>query len=172
MHLHQVRYFLALCEEHSFTRAARRCGVAQPSLTRAIKLLEEELGGTLFDRDHQGARLTDLGILVQSDLAQIEQSVAVAKRKAKKFLTVRSATHRHRAMEAFMRAHHVIAVFAVLIVGLGAKQFLFSFTPAEANLHTVSNVATMQMLHIDPKNIDKLPVQKMHDMSFVYSESN
>lgn len=171
MHMHQVRYFLALCEEHSFTRAARRCGVAQPSLTRAIKLLEEELGGTLFDRDHQGAQLTDLGILVRSDLAQIEQSVAVAKRKAEKFLAVRSATHQHRAMEAFMRAHHVIAVFAVLIVGLGAKQFLFSFTPAEANLHAVSHVATMQM-HIDHQNIDKLPVHKMHDMSFVYSDSD
>lgn len=172
MHMHQVRYFLALCEEHSFTQAARRCGVAQPSLTRAIKLLEDELGGTLFDRGHQGARLTDLGILVRSDLAQIEQSVAVAKRKAEKFLAARSATHQHRAMEGFMRAHHVVAVFAVLIiVGLGAKQFLFSFTPAEANLHAVSSVATTQM-HIDHQNIDKLPVQNLHDMELFYSDSD
>jgi DNA-binding MarR family transcriptional regulator len=37
---HQVLYFLALCEEQSFTRAARRCGIAQPSLTRAIQALE------------------------------------------------------------------------------------------------------------------------------------
>jgi Bacterial regulatory helix-turn-helix protein, lysR family len=36
MELHQVRYFLALCEERSFTRTARRCGISQPSLTGAI----------------------------------------------------------------------------------------------------------------------------------------
>jgi len=172
MHMHQVRYFLALCEERSFTRAARRCGVAQPSLTRAIKLLEEELGGTLFDRDRQSTRLTNLGILVRPHLAQIERSAAVAKRTAEKFLAARSAaTHQRRAMEALMRAHHVIAVFAVLIVGLGAKQFLFSVTQAEADLHAVSSVSTIQM-HMDYRNIDRLPVQKVHDMSFVYSDSD
>jgi LysR family hydrogen peroxide-inducible transcriptional activator len=47
---HQVSYFLALCEEQSFTRAARRCGIAQPSLTRAIQSLESEFGGLLFER--------------------------------------------------------------------------------------------------------------------------
>jgi DNA-binding transcriptional LysR family regulator len=39
MEISQIRYFLALCDERRFTRAARRCGVAQPSLTRAIKKL-------------------------------------------------------------------------------------------------------------------------------------
>jgi transposase-like protein len=169
MHMHQVRYFLAVCGEHNFTRAARHCGVAQPSLTRAVRLLEKELGGALFDRDHQGARLTDLGILVRPQLAQIEQSAAVAKRKAAKFLAARSTTLHHRAMEAFMRAHHIIVVFAVLIFGLGAKQFLFSFTPVEANLQAVPGIATTQM-HIDYQNIHKLPVQNVHDMSLVYSD--
>ncbi|MGC1092051.1 MAG: LysR family transcriptional regulator, partial [Pseudolabrys sp.] len=50
MKIRQVTYFLALCEEQSFTRAARRCGVAQPSLTRAIQLLEQDIGGRLFER--------------------------------------------------------------------------------------------------------------------------
>jgi DNA-binding transcriptional LysR family regulator len=36
MQLHQIHYFLALCEEYNFTRAARRIGVSQPSLTNAI----------------------------------------------------------------------------------------------------------------------------------------
>jgi hypothetical protein len=45
-----IRYFLALCEELNFTRAARRCGVSQPSLTNAIGALERQLGGTLFQR--------------------------------------------------------------------------------------------------------------------------
>ena len=50
MQMHQVRYFLALLEERSFTRAARRSGVSQPSLTNAISALEQELGGVLFHR--------------------------------------------------------------------------------------------------------------------------
>ena len=50
MQMHQIRYFLALCEERNFTRAARRCGVSQPSLTNAIIGLERELGGALFQR--------------------------------------------------------------------------------------------------------------------------
>ena len=52
MQMHQIRYFLALCEERNFTRAAKRCGVSQPSLTNAIIGLEQELGGALFQRKH------------------------------------------------------------------------------------------------------------------------
>jgi DNA-binding transcriptional LysR family regulator len=44
MEMHQVRYFLALAEQLNFTRASEQCNVTQPSLSRAIKLLEEELG--------------------------------------------------------------------------------------------------------------------------------
>jgi hypothetical protein len=47
MEMHQIRYFLALCEERGFTRAARQCGISQPSLTNAIIRLEQELGGAL-----------------------------------------------------------------------------------------------------------------------------
>jgi hypothetical protein len=48
MEMHQIRYFLALSSELSFTRAAKRCGVSQPSLTSAINSLERQLGGALF----------------------------------------------------------------------------------------------------------------------------
>ena len=50
MNFRQLRYFVALCEEHNFTRAARRCNVSQPSLTNVIMALEDELGGRLFHR--------------------------------------------------------------------------------------------------------------------------
>jgi len=90
MEMHQVRYFLALCEERNFTRAAKRCGVAQPSLTRAIKQLEKQLGGLLFDRDRANNRLSNLGMLVRPELARIDRSAVEAKRKAAKFLAARS----------------------------------------------------------------------------------
>jgi LysR family transcriptional regulator, hydrogen peroxide-inducible genes activator len=50
MNLQQLRYFLVLCEELNFTRAAKQCGISQPSLTNAIRTLERELGAPLFHR--------------------------------------------------------------------------------------------------------------------------
>ena len=44
MEMHQIRYFLAAARTLNFTRAAEECNVAQPSLTRAIQQLEQELG--------------------------------------------------------------------------------------------------------------------------------
>ena len=80
MEIAQVRYFLALYEERNFTRAARRCGVAQPSLTRAIKALETELGGPLFERRPNGAVLTKLGAWVEPHFSAIWRSVKQIKR--------------------------------------------------------------------------------------------
>ena len=57
MEMHQVRYFLAVARVLNFTRAADECNVTQPSLTRAIKQLEAELGGDLFRRERPAAEL-------------------------------------------------------------------------------------------------------------------
>ena len=114
-----MRYFLALCEELNFTRAATRCGVRQPSLTRAIKQLEGELGGPLFYRDHGGARLSDLGNLLWPELASIDRSVARAARKAAKFLNARSGNSHCKARRTSMRIlSAVVLTIAVLAAGL------------------------------------------------------
>lgn len=60
MEMHQVRYFLSVARTLNFTKAADECNVAQPSLTRAIKQLEAELGGDLFRRERP-VQLTELG---------------------------------------------------------------------------------------------------------------
>src|SRR5262249_33957342 len=75
--MHQVFYFVALCEEQSFTRAANRCGAAQPSLTRAMQTLEEEFGAPLFERSRSNVRLTQLGLLVRPDFERISQATIV-----------------------------------------------------------------------------------------------
>jgi DNA-binding transcriptional LysR family regulator len=49
MEMHQIRYFLAVARTLHFTRAAEECHVTQPALTRAIHLLEEELGVSCSD---------------------------------------------------------------------------------------------------------------------------
>jgi LysR family transcriptional regulator, hydrogen peroxide-inducible genes activator len=82
MQMHQIRYFLALCEERSFTLAARRSGVSQPSLTNAIGALERQLGGTLFQRRPVIA-LTALGDAIQPYLQQIAQAADQARETAR-----------------------------------------------------------------------------------------
>src|SRR5258705_7962887 len=62
MNLRQLHYFVAIAEEGSFTRAAQRLLVAQPSLSQQIKSLEQELGGPLLERLPKGVRLTAAGI--------------------------------------------------------------------------------------------------------------
>jgi DNA-binding transcriptional LysR family regulator len=83
MEMHQVRYFLAVAEELNFTRAAECCNVSQPSLTRAIKILEEELGGPLFHRERANTHLFELGRMVRPYLAQVYEQAQTAKREAK-----------------------------------------------------------------------------------------
>ena len=61
MEMHQVRYFLAVAAEQNFSKAAEKCNVSQPSMSRAIKQLEGEFGGDLFRRERPQAQLTELG---------------------------------------------------------------------------------------------------------------
>lgn len=79
MEMHQVRYFLAVARTLNFTQAADECHVAQPSLTRAIKLLEGELGGDLFRRERPRAMLTSLGERMYPLLKQCYESAQSAR---------------------------------------------------------------------------------------------
>jgi LysR family hydrogen peroxide-inducible transcriptional activator len=83
--MHQIRYFLAVCETLNFTRAAEACNVSQPSLTRAIKGLEDELGGPLFRRERNNTHLTGLGEMMRPHLTQVLIETDAAKERAKSF---------------------------------------------------------------------------------------
>src|SRR5947209_9070418 len=85
MEMHQVRYFLAVARTRNFTRAAEECNVAQPSLTRAIKHLEGELGGDLFRRERPAAQLTELGQRMHPLLKQCYEAAVGARSLASSF---------------------------------------------------------------------------------------
>jgi DNA-binding transcriptional LysR family regulator len=91
MEMHQIRYFLAVCNTLNFTRAAEQCNVTQPALTRAVQKLEEELGGLLFRRERKLTHMTDLGNLVRPQLEQILKQSEQARSTAQSFLQLRDA---------------------------------------------------------------------------------
>lgn len=82
MEMHQIRYFLAVADTLNFTRAAESCHVTQPSLSRAVIKLEEELGGDLFRRERGTTHLTDLGRTMLPFLKQSFDSALAAKEQA------------------------------------------------------------------------------------------
>ena len=71
MELNQVTYFINLAATLNFTAAARLSGVSQPSLTRPIRRLEDELGGPLIHRDGKNSRLTGLGQDVEAEFRRM-----------------------------------------------------------------------------------------------------
>lgn len=85
MELYQVRYFLAVADTLNFTRAADRCHVSQPALTKAIQKLEDTLGGLLFDRTKNAVGLTEFGQTMLPNLQQIYTTALQARDIAKRF---------------------------------------------------------------------------------------
>jgi LysR family transcriptional regulator, hydrogen peroxide-inducible genes activator len=80
MELHQLRYFVAVADEGSFSRAAAKVRVAQPSLSQQIKKLEAEMGQPLFDRLPRSVVLTEAGRCLVDYARQILASIGDARR--------------------------------------------------------------------------------------------
>ena len=79
MELRQLDYFLAVAETLNVSRAATRVFVSQPALSRQIRLLEEELGVSLFERTARGMTLTDAGVLLRQRATSVVKDVASIK---------------------------------------------------------------------------------------------
>ena len=80
MEIHQLRYFVAVAEEGSFSRAAAKVRVAQPSLSQQIRKLEAEVGQPLFDRLPRSVVLTEAGRCLIEYARQILASIGDARR--------------------------------------------------------------------------------------------
>lgn len=84
MQLRHLRYFQAVAQEGSFTRAAEKLHMAQPPLSRQIRQFEEELGVALFERTTRALRLTEAGrfLLEQSSLltARLDEVLEATRR--------------------------------------------------------------------------------------------
>ena len=113
MEMHQVRYFLAVARTLNFTRAAEECNVAQPSLTRAIKQLEDEMGGALFHRERANTHLSELGRTLHPHLEQVYCRAEEAKREAQEFIRLQKTPLRLGLMCTIAPGHLLALVAAV-----------------------------------------------------------
>ncbi|MFI6129309.1 LysR family transcriptional regulator [Micromonospora sp. NPDC051141] len=84
METRELRYFVAVAEELHFGRAARRLGIAQPPLSRAIAQLERRLGATLLARDSRAVTLTPAGAVLLREGRAALDAVAAADRRTRR----------------------------------------------------------------------------------------
>ncbi|RKS76592.1 LysR family transcriptional regulator [Actinomadura pelletieri DSM 43383] len=89
--IRELRYFRAVAEELNITRAAKRLGIAQPPLSRAMRRLERRLGVALFDRTGRRLALTPAGEVLAKEAAVVLSSVEVAVRRTRRAGSPRSA---------------------------------------------------------------------------------
>lgn len=84
MELRHLRYFQAVAEELSFSRAAKRLRVAQPALSRAVKQLEHAVGAQVLERTRHHVRLTPAGAVLLRDTGQLLQQVEEVTRRVRR----------------------------------------------------------------------------------------
>lgn len=121
--LRLVRYFVAVADHQHFGRAAAELRVAQPSLSRQVRGLEQQLGARLFDRTPRGTRLTEAG------------EVFLPRAKA----LLRSAAQAAAATRAAARPDRIVIGYTVNII----------ITPAVRNLRRAHPGADVQTLHLN-----------------------
>lgn len=158
MDLNQIRYYLNLAQTLNFTEAARQSGVAQPSLTRAIQRLEEELGGPLLYRDGKDTRLTALGRDVQLEFMRIQASLDAIS----EIVDTSVVGHRRRLAVGIATtiAPAVMAVFwrhVLAQLPMVELQFL-PLLPGEAEAEVLSGRYDMCLLTDPPRPNVKLTV--------------
>lgn len=160
MELHQIKYFLTLCRELNFTRAAEACNVSQPALTRAIKSLEDELGGDLFRRERGNTHLTDLGKLAKPHLEQVFNATQAVRQEAASFKVAAKApltlgvmcTISPLVIANFLRAiRESLPTVDLTIVELGGQQLLDAIMKGEMDVALVG-------LPDLPERLDPIPL--------------
>jgi DNA-binding transcriptional LysR family regulator len=100
--MRQYRYFVAVAEELSFTRAAQRLSMAQPPLSQQIAKMERDLGVRLFDRDHRRVALTAAGEALLAECYALLEQEKRAREAVASVADVKSGRLRIAAMPSLL----------------------------------------------------------------------
>lgn len=147
--LTRLRYFLAVAEELHFKRAADRLNITPPPLSKQIKLLERELGGTLFDRDYHRVRLTALGEKL------IEPARRVLDQAAEFKAVAESITRQGRPLRVGATAYapsSFLDAFQDAVAGLpfGPSTFTIAGSAREVADQLVAGQLDVGLIHLPP----------------------
>lgn len=96
LELRHLRTVRAIADTGSLTKAAATLGLAQPALSAQLRRIEKALGGTLFERDHTGARATPLGELVLERARVVLPAVSELQAEAVRFANATGPLERFR----------------------------------------------------------------------------
>ena len=136
--LQKMRYLVTIAEQGSFTRAAGVLFVSQPSLTKSIREIEEELGFPVFERTRKGVRVTRQG---EEFLAYVRQILDQADLLQEKYMT-----QGPRKKQYCISAHHysfAVRAFIELVRSHQDDEFDFSFRETQTS-EIVDDVAGMR----------------------------
>jgi DNA-binding transcriptional LysR family regulator len=129
--LKELKSLLVVLEEGGVNRAARRLGVSQPTLSRHIQALEQEIGAPLFERGAWGMRATDLGFFVRDRLGPLARDFDLAMAEALAFASGRHGQLRVGFIGSAAARYLNPALAALKREIPDLKLFLFDQTPFE-----------------------------------------
>jgi DNA-binding transcriptional LysR family regulator len=136
INLRQLECFRALAEELNFTRAAEKLNMAQPPLSRQIKLLEDTLGVMLFERTKRSVRLTPEGDYLKKEIGQTFRQLDHVKANLKQMREGRSGV---------ISIGYVGAAMHSVLPGI-LKKFLSAYKHVNLRLYELDNIQQLEAL--------------------------
>jgi DNA-binding transcriptional LysR family regulator len=155
----ELRYFVVLAEELHFGRAARRLGIAQPPLSRAIRRLEHRLGVTLVERTTRTARLTAAGHVLLREGRHALDAVSAAIRRAQR--AGRSHPHLVLAMKPGGDGGLLPAILAEYESQPDALPVELVFSAGERAAMLRDGRADVALLHSPQNSLDELDAEPL-----------
>lgn len=138
MEIRRLRYFVAVAEELSFTRAAARLHIAQPPLSIQIRALEQEVGARLFDRDQRHVYLTRAGKHLLERARGILASVESAKAEVK---------YAELGQVGSLQLGYAPSAMFTSSLTSAIKQFQIVFPHVQLTLHEMTSLDQLNGLH-------------------------